>query len=63
MLCRGAEFRDEDIIINAVADAATDNTDREGECGNGGDEVLTEKECELGAVFSVLAPEDLHPGR
>lgn len=37
------EFRDEDIIINAVADAATDNTDRERECGNSGNEVLEEK--------------------
>ena len=43
VLRRRYEFRDEDIIINAVADAATDNTDRERECGNSGNEVLEER--------------------
>lgn len=30
----------EDIVVNSVADAASNNADREGNCGHGGDEIV-----------------------
>ena len=36
----GDEFLDEDVVVGGVADGTADDTDREGEGGDGGDEVV-----------------------
>ena len=30
-------LRNKDVVVDAISDAATDDTDGEGQCGNGGD--------------------------
>lgn len=41
----GEELGDEDVVVSRVADAAADNAHREGEGGDGGDEVVRTDDC------------------
>ena len=43
--CVGHEFGNEDVVVGAVADGATDDSDRESEGADGGDEVVGANDC------------------
>lgn len=41
----GYELGDEDVVVDCVADGAADYADGEGECGDGGDQVVWADDC------------------